>query len=70
MLKYVKANLIDEKYNALVDAFLALYFGNRDAYDLAVTITKFLSVDEFEAFMRADFWDIYDEVMYPGEFEE
>ena len=69
MLKYVKANLNDDEYRALTDAFLSLYLSNRDAYDLAVTITKFLSVDEFESFMRVDYSDIYDEIMYPEEFE-
>lgn len=70
MVKYIKSNLTSDEHSSLVDAFLNLYGGNDSAYNLAIAIVKFLSIDEFESFMHADFYDIYEEVMYPEEFEE
>lgn len=67
MKKQIKANLTTAEYDALLDAFLDLYTNNNAAYDLAVCISKFLSIDEFEDFMRSNFYDIYEE--YLNEFE-
>ena len=63
MKKQIKANLTTAEYDALLDAFLDLYTNNNAAYDLAVYISKFLSIDEFEDFMRSNFYDIYEEYL-------
>lgn len=67
MKKQIKSSLTTAEYDALLDAFLDLYTNNNAAYDLAVYISKFLSIDEFEDFMRSNFYDIYEE--YLNEFE-